>query len=62
MTPESMINMSLDEDRVDEHLRRIADHYSATDLVDLLDLSVWDILEQFRDKVLELDNDTLFRR
>lgn len=47
----------LDEDYTDEFLARIADKYTAEELVEVLGLDVWQIIEMFRERVLELDKE-----
>lgn len=47
----------LDEDRVDELLKAIADKYTAPEIVEILGLTEWDILEMFREQVLEKEED-----
>lgn len=47
----------LDEDRVDELLKAIADKYTAEEVCEILGLDVWDILEMFREQVLEKEEE-----
>lgn len=43
--------MSVDDDLFEEYLLAIADRYTAAELVELLDLDVWDVIEAFRDNL-----------
>jgi len=45
--------MSEDIELIEERMNRIADRMDAVDLVDALNLTVWDVIEAFRDKILE---------
>lgn len=45
----------IDLDLLDEYKARVADRYTATELVDLLDLDVWQIIEAFEDTLIETD-------
>lgn len=47
----------LDQDLVDEYKRQVADRYTAAELVDLLDLDVWEIIEAFEQNVLHMKKD-----
>lgn len=46
--------MSLDRELLEEFKARLADRYTAYELVELLDLDVWQILEVFEEEVTEL--------
>lgn len=46
--------MSIDRDLLDEYKRQIADRYTAPELVELLELDVWEVIEAFEEKVVEL--------
>lgn len=46
--------MSIDDELFEEFLKNLADRYTAVELVELLELTEWDILEAFREKFLEL--------
>lgn len=48
-----MYNDMLDEDKLEEFLNRIADKYTTEEIVEILQLSEWDILEMFRERVIE---------
>lgn len=48
-----MINDMIDEDRLQEFLDKIADKYTATEICEILGLTEWDLLEQFREFVME---------
>lgn len=43
----------IDIDKVDEFLKRVADKYSASEIVEILGLSEEDILEVYMEEVLE---------
>lgn len=43
----------IDNDRVEVWLALLADKYSAVEIVELLELTEWDVIEAFRDKILE---------
>lgn len=45
----------IDLDLLDEFKKRIADRYTASELVELLDLDVWSVIEAFEDQVIETD-------
>ena len=45
--------MALDYDQVEEIKQRLADRYTAAELVDLLDLPVEDIIEAYFDFILQ---------
>ncbi len=45
--------MSLDRDRVDDLLKRIAEKYTAMEIVEILELTEEDILEVYMEEVLE---------
>jgi hypothetical protein len=44
----------IDEDIFQEFKLRLADRYTAEELCELLNLDVWDIIEAFSEKILEL--------
>lgn len=46
--------MSIDRELLEEWKDRLADRYTATELVELLDLDVRAILEAFEDEVMDL--------
>lgn len=46
--------MSIDEEVLEEFKAALADKYEAAELVELLNLSVWDIIEMFPEKIMEL--------
>lgn len=48
----------LDDERVEDWLARLADKYTAIELCELLELTEWDIIEMFRDKILEAQKGT----
>lgn len=43
----------VDNDLVDDFLALIADKFTASEVCEILELDVWDILEMFRDELLE---------
>lgn len=45
----------IDVELLDEHKARLADRYTAAELVDLLDLDVWRIIEAFEDEIMNTD-------
>lgn len=45
----------IDLDLLDAYKARVADRYTAAELVDLLDLDVWEVIEAFDDKLIETD-------
>lgn len=45
--------MSIDDDMFEEYLQQLADRYTASELVEEMDLSIWDVIEMFRDKLEE---------
>jgi DNA-binding transcriptional ArsR family regulator len=47
----------LDTERVDELLKAISDKYTAVEIVEILGLTEWDILEMFREQVLEKEEE-----
>lgn len=47
--------MSINNELFEEFRKHLADKYTAVELCELLNLSEWDLLEAFIDKVLELD-------
>jgi hypothetical protein len=47
-------NMSQNEDLIEEYLNQLADAYTAEELCELLGLEVWDILEAFRERCIDL--------
>ena len=49
--------MMLDLELVDDWKNYLADKYTAEELCELLKLDVWDILEAFEERVLELRED-----
>jgi len=44
----------IDQERLDEFKRRLADRFTAYELVELLDLDVWSIIELFEEEVIQL--------
>lgn len=46
--------MSYDDELLDEFKKDLADKYTAEELCELLKLDVWDILEQFEERVMNL--------
>lgn len=44
----------IDLDLLEEFKARLADRYTAEELVEMLRLSEWDILEAFHDKIADL--------
>lgn len=48
-----MINMSIDSERLEEFLLALADKYTGIEIVEILELSEWDIIEAFRDQIVE---------
>lgn len=46
--------MGIDYDLLDEYKKQLADRYEASELVELLELDVWDIIEMFPEKIMEL--------
>lgn len=46
--------MSIDREVLEEYKQTLADRYMAPELVELLNLDVWEILEEFEEKVIEL--------
>lgn len=49
-----MIDMSMDRELLEEFKKELADKYTAEELSELLGLDVWDIIEMFEDKIVEL--------
>jgi hypothetical protein len=49
-----MINMSIDVELLDEFKKELADRYTAEELCELLELDVWDVIEMFEEKIVEL--------
>lgn len=49
-----VINMSVDYELFEEFKKELSDRYEAVELCELLGLDVWDLLESFEEKVLEL--------
>ena len=48
-----MVNhMSMDLDLIQDYLQRVSEHYTAMELVELLDIDVWEIIDSFEDKIL----------
>lgn len=45
--------VSMDRSQLQEFLERVADKYTASELVDLLDLSVWQIIDALEDEIIE---------
>lgn len=43
----------IDKERLDDFLALIADKFTASEVVEILDLDVWDVLEMFRDELIE---------
>lgn len=48
--------MTMNSDLLEEYLNALADRYDATELVELLELSTWDIIEMYREKIVEMPN------
>lgn len=46
--------MSIDFELFEEYKQALADRYEAVELVELLGLDVWDIIEAFEEKIVEL--------
>lgn len=46
----------LDQDLVEEFLTRLSEHYTAAEIVDLLDIDVWEILETYREQIIEKES------
>ena len=46
--------MSMDRELLEEFKATLADRYTAEELCELINLDVWDILEMFEDKIIEL--------
>lgn len=46
--------MSIDYELLDEYKNSLADKYTAEELCELLELTVWDIIEAFPEAILEL--------
>lgn len=50
--------MSMDREILEQYKSELADRYNATELIELMEdcdlISVWDILEQFEEKIVEL--------
>jgi hypothetical protein len=51
--------MSTDTEALEEFLKQIEDHYTAAELAELLDLSAWDLIESFREEII--DNSEMIR-
>lgn len=49
------MNMSVDREKLEEFKQRLADRYTAYELVELLGIDVWRILEEFEDEVMEME-------
>lgn len=47
----------LDDERVDDLLLKISDHYTASEIVEILGLTEWEILEMFRELVIEREQE-----
>lgn len=45
----------IDRDTLEEFKAHLADKFTASELAEILELDVWQIIEAFEDKVLELD-------
>lgn len=45
--------MTMDLSKFEEYLNQLADRYTAPELVEEMDLDVWDIIEAFRDRLEE---------
>lgn len=45
----------LDDDQIDELMRRVADNYTPYDLLEMLDVGIWDVIERFREEIIEAD-------
>lgn len=46
--------MSIDDTVFEEFKKHLADKYTATELCELLELTEWDIIEAFQERVIEL--------
>lgn len=46
--------MSMDREILEAYKSALADRYAAEELCELLELDVWDIIEMFEDKIVEL--------
>jgi len=44
----------LDRELLEEYKNQLADRYTAAELVELLELDVWQILEMFEEEIIEL--------
>lgn len=44
--------MSKDQELIDEYLISLADRYTASELVELLGLDIWAILDNFEEEIL----------
>lgn len=49
-----MIDMSINRELLEEFKLELADKYTAEELCELLELDVWDLLEEFEDKIMNL--------
>lgn len=49
-----MIDMSVDYELFEEFKNQLADRYTAEELCEKLNLDVWDVIEAFQEKVIEL--------
>lgn len=45
--------MSTNDDIFEEFKARLADKYTASELVEILRLDVWDVIEAFNDRILD---------
>lgn len=48
--------MSTDTERTDEYMNDLAERFTAAELCEELDLDVWDIIESFREKIIDNPN------
>lgn len=48
-----MLNDMIDNELLENFLNKIADKYTAEEVCEILELDVWDILENFREKIME---------
>lgn len=45
--------MMVDRDLRDEYFNQLADRYTAAELVEEMELDVWDVIEEFREELLD---------
>jgi len=49
--------MAIDTELLEEFKNHLADKFTAEELCELLHLDVWDIIEAFQEKIMELNLD-----